>query len=150
MAITLTTKTVPSVIVLKGDLRKRHEERRAGGVIRPGHLIKPSGANVVVHATAGGAAAPWFAKEDALQNRSKTDAYASTDLVSFHMAQTGDRVLARLAAAATAVANGDPLTSNGDGCLKKATGADVVIADAAEAVDNSAGGAEAFIRADIR
>lgn len=150
MAITLTSKTVPSTIVLKGDLKKRHDERRAGGAIKPGHLIMPSGATVIVHNADGDQGAPWFAKEDALIGNDKTVAYASGDLVSFHMAQTGDRVLARVAASATAIANGAPLASDGDGCLRLGVvGTDHIFAHAAEAVDNSAGVTETFIRADI-
>lgn len=149
MSITLTSVD-PHVIVLKGDLRKRHEERRAGGAIKPGHLVTPSGANVVVHAADGDQAAPWFAKEDALMGNGIDVAYASGDLVSIHMAQPGDRVYARVAAAAAAIADGAPLTSDGDGCLRLGVvGTDDIIAHAAEAVDNSAGATEVHIRADI-
>lgn len=151
MAIDLRAKTVPSTIVLKGELGERHEEARAGGTIRPGHLImgqNNSGTmDVVVHGTAGGYARPWIAKEDQMnQGHGKTDAYSSGDLVAYHVAQPGDVCLCRLAASATAVVAGDKMTSAGDGTFKKASGSDVVIAAAEESVDNSSGGSEAFIR----
>jgi hypothetical protein len=46
---------------------------------------------------------------------------------------------------------GDPLVSNGDGTLKKGNGStEFTIAYAAEAVDNSGGSGEVFIRVDIK
>ena len=55
-----------------------------------------------------------------------------------------------MAASATAVANADLLTPAADGTLKKATeGTDEIIAIALEAVDNSAGGSEAFIKVEV-
>jgi hypothetical protein len=141
-----------NTIVLKGDLRLRHEEFRAGGTIRPGHnLIINSSNAVVVNNVAAGAGSTafsnFFAKEDALQGKTVDDAYASSDLVPVHMAHAGDKIQGRVAAAAVAIVVGDRLVSNGDGCVKKA--ADAVtgrtIGIAAEAVDNSAGGSEAFV-----
>lgn len=151
MSITFTSET-PHVIVLKGELRKRHEERRAAGAIKPGHLIQMSAdaQTVVVHATDGGQTAPWFAKEDALQGNTIDDAYASGDLVPYHMAQKGDRIYARVAAGSAAIVEGDPLTSDGDGTLKKGTvGTHHILGTAVEDLDNSAAIVENFIRVDI-
>lgn len=145
------TAVTPHTIVLKGDLHKRHEEAPADAALKPGHLIKKnSDGEVLKHATAGGRAAPFFAKEQALMGDTIDTAYAAADVVPYHIAQRGDVVLARLPASATAVVIGDQLCSNGDGCLKKGNGTtDVTIAEADEAVDNSAGVVEIFIRARI-
>lgn len=150
MAIDITTVVTPHTILLKGENERRHEERLAAGTIKPGHLIKRSGESVVVHATAGGAGAVHIAKEDGLRGKTINDAYSSGDLVPYHMAQKGDRVYVRVPASATAIVSGNPLTSTGDGSFKLATGGDVIYGDAAEAVDNSAGIVEAFIRMDVR
>ena len=141
-----------NTIVLKGNLGDRHEEYRAGGAIKPGHcLLVTSTGTVVVNNVAAAAGSTghssMFAKEDALQGKTVNDAYASGDLVPCHRAHAGDKIQGRVAAAAAAIVVGDRLVSNGDGCVKKA--ADAVtgrtIGIAAEAVDNSVGGAEAFI-----
>lgn len=141
---------LPKVIVLKGRLHQRHEEYPAGGAINPGYMLKVgSTGTVVAHATAGGNHPLYFAKEDSLQGRSITDAYANNDPVFVHIPERGDRINAKLAASAAAIVIGDPITSAGNGTVKKATGSDLVFAEARQAVDNSAGGSEAFIDIEI-
>lgn len=129
-----------NVIVLKATrLADRYEEDLAAGTVKPGHLIKrDSAGKVVVHATAGGGGAMAFAVED-FRGRTIDDVYSTGDVVRYHLAQNGDEILGLLPASATAVVKGSPLTSNGDGCVKLATGSDAVIAHAIDAVDNSAG-----------
>lgn len=141
-----------NTIVLKGDLRLRHEEFRAGGALKPGHnLVLNSSNQVVVNPTAAAAGSTafsnFFAKEDGLIGKTVDDAYASGDLVPVHMAHAGDKIQGRVAAAGAAIVVGDRLVSNGDGCVKKATDGVTgrTIGVAAEAVDNSAGGTEAFV-----
>lgn len=141
-----------NTIVLKGELGQRHEEFRAGGAIKPGHLLGLTSSNtVVVHTPAASATVQgysnFFAKEDALIGKTVDDAYASGDLVPVHMATAGDKIQARVPAAAPAIVVGDRLVSNGDGTIKKAANAidGRTIGIAAEAVDNSAGGTEAFL-----
>lgn len=151
MAITLTGKTAPSMILLKGKFGNRWEEYRAGGALKPGHALKFSGANVIVHATALGAWTRLVAVENALIGDGINVAYASGDLVACHKVQPGDRLYVRVAAAAVAIAVGDPITLHSDGTFKKSTaGTDFVVGDAAEAVDNSGGATEVFLRVDFR
>lgn len=114
-----------------------HEEARAAGTIKPGHLVKrDSNGKSVVHDSAGGEAEKAFALEDALQGKTIDDSYSSDDLVAILIAQPGDIVYAWLAGGENA-ANGANLTSNADGTLKVATGSDIVIGVAMEAVDAS-------------
>lgn len=138
----------PHTIVLRGELHQRHDEARANAALKPGHLIKKnSSSEVLKHATAAGGGQLFVAKEDDLVGKTINDAYAAGDVVFYHIPQKGDWLYMRVAAAATAIAVNDPLTSAGDGTIKKSTGGtDVVIGHAKEALDNSGGGAEAFLR----
>jgi hypothetical protein len=132
-----------NTIVLSQELGGgQHEELRASGTIRPGHLCqRQSDGTVVVHATAGGDAEMLIAKEDSLQGRTIDDNYVSGELVFLHRARRGDKINALIPAGAAAFALTDFLTPNGDGTFKKAAGADVKRAKPLEAKDNSAGGA---------
>lgn len=150
----IITTEVPKTILLEGNMVERHGELVGSGAIKPGHIITRTSGNLVTkHATAG--AAPlaggevWIAKEDHIGVRGGTidDAYSSGDRVFFHDPRKGDLVYARVAAAATAILVNSPLTSDGAGCLKLATSTDTVLARAEEALDNSAGASEAFLRA---
>jgi len=115
-----------------------HEEYPASAALKPGHLLTLlSTGKVKKHAMPGGWAERLFAKEDALQGKTITDAYAEDDIVPVAVCKPGDVVQARLPANAAAVVIGDPLVSNGDGCLvKSAQIADTVLyantADSAE------------------
>lgn len=101
-----------------GGIRK---ERKAGGAITPGHLIAVNSSDaVVVHATAGGKCRALFALEDELQGKGIADAYAQDAIVQYNVCAPGDEVNALLKANEN-IAIGDPLTSAGDGTLKKAT-----------------------------
>lgn len=112
-----------NTIILRGC--ECHEEARAGAALKPGHLIEAYNAagtlKVRKHSTYGGAGEKAFAKENALYAQGITDAYASSDLVFYCIAEPGDLLQARLPAAATAVVAGDKLVSNGDGTLVKPT-----------------------------
>jgi hypothetical protein len=142
----------PHTILLRGDKHKRHGENRAAAGLSPGHLVtKNANDEVLKHATAGVGVNTqiYVAKEMGLMGTDINTAYATGDLVFHHQPQKGDRLYCRVAAAATAILFNDKLTSDGAGGLKKSNGTtDVNIAAAAEPLDNSAGGADAFIRAD--
>lgn len=115
----------------------REEEFKAAGAIKPGHLIKiDSSGEAVVHATAGGPAEKLFAIEDALQGKTIAHSYADDDKVFAVLAAPGDVIYSWVSGGENIVI-GDLLTSNGDGTLKEATGADIRIAVALEAVDAS-------------
>lgn len=95
------------------------EERAAGGVITPGHLVTINSSNaVVVHPTAGGNAQKAFADVDDMQGRTIDDNYASGDRVHIWFAQPGERVNAILKDGENVVI-GDALMSAGDGTLAK-------------------------------
>jgi hypothetical protein len=153
----------PKTIVLKGCPTPNFEYP-ASAAITPGHLVAvASTGKVAVHAAAGLATRPLIAVENALIGKGISDAYAADDLVQCVHAQPGDVIYALVAAGAAAIVKGDKLSSAGDGTFKKAvtasqltsgnytyTPADVILAEADEAVDNSGGGAAVRIRAIIR
>lgn len=96
-------------------------ERAAGGTITPGHLVQLNSADAfVVHATAGGNAAKFFAIEDAMQGKTIADTYTSTNRVQAELFQPGDEVNAIIADSQN-ISIGDFLVSNGDGTLIEQT-----------------------------
>lgn len=145
-------KTAPSTIVLIGELEERHEEYYAAAGLKPGHILEVTSAGKVQkHATTLKTYPKMVAKEEPLNNgMTVRGAYILDDLVPVHICQPGDVVLLRLAAAAVAVVKGDRLKSAGDGTVAKTTTAgDAIYGIAEEAVDNSGGADEAFLRARI-
>lgn len=155
----------PHTIVLRGDLHKRHEEAVAATNIKPGHVIrKDANGKVIPHDAAGGGGQMWVAKEESFGISSPSGVgvsggtirshiyYASNDdVVFYHMPQPGDLLYCRVAAGAVSIPRNSPVTSAGDGTLKKASPGDVVFGYNAEtaAVDNSAGSADVFMRVEI-
>lgn len=144
---------MPNKILLKGEY-EAYDEGIASGTIYPGMLIKRTAAagvgtscTVAVHATAGGGGECAIAIENALYGETITDAYASGERVRFVTPQLGDWLYILVAAGAAAIVYNDKLVSNGDGTFKKDTGTDVVFFRAEEALDNSGGGTNAFIKA---
>lgn len=131
----------PSKIFLRGNLGTRFEEARAGGAISPGHLgMMNSSGQIVVHATAAGTNVARLVVTEEMrifEGKTKDDAYASGDLVSYRPASRGDEFQMRLETGAN-VAIGAKLESNGAGLLQALTTGDA-IAEALEAVDASAG-----------
>ena len=145
------------VVVLKG-CPVIHEQFSAAAAISPGHLVEMASATTVQkHGTAAANAARTFAVERGEMGKSVTTAYATGDRVKVAHARAGDRILARVAAAATAITAGMFLESAGNGCLRKLTTDAAtddtqrvsVVARAMEAVDNSGGGSEVFIVVEI-
>jgi hypothetical protein len=133
---------LPKTILLKGDW-DAYEEGRAAGAITPGHLIAYAAAGtLVVHPTAGGDTPMLVAMEDALQGRTIADAYASGDLVRFHVLKKGDEFYGLLPAATAAVTPATLLESAGNGMFQILT-TGKALAKPRESVDNSAGGAAA-------
>lgn len=125
-------------IKLIGD--GRYEEGIAAGAITPGHLIAPdSTGKYVVHGTAGAKTGALFACEDSFQGHTIDDAYAATDLVQIYVAEAGDVVQAWLQDGQN-VTPASYLTSNGDGTLKVAGGADIKMFQPLESLDLSGTG----------
>jgi len=142
------TRQTPNTVWLGGQGTEVNDVF-AGAAITPGHLIQrynSSGMKLRKHATAGAAGA-MYALNQSMQNKGLSDAYAAGDLVEAVIFQRGASVYAFIASGNN-IANGDALTSNGDGSLK-AAGSGVVIAYALEAVDNSAGATAVRLRAEV-
>jgi hypothetical protein len=136
-----------NTILLKG--RGIRKEAVAGGTITPGDLLTiNSSGNLIRHATASGAAAPLFAVENDLVGLTIDDNYDANDYVQSEYLFSGCEVLTNVAAAAAAIVIGDLLEADGAGGVRKLTNG-VVIAQAIQAVDNSAGGSRARIQAVI-
>ena len=141
----------PNTVLLAG-MPFIPQEKTAAEAITPGHLVAfNASGQLIKHATAGGAAAPWFARESLTPDRSSTAlpidvAYAIGETVRWFDGSECE-VLALVPAAAIAILTGDELASAGGGMLKKANGTtDIVLARAAENVNNSGGGTPARIR----
>lgn len=161
---------MPGCIVLAG-CPNYPPEKIASEAITPGHLVEivPSGGDagkLRKHATAAGDAAPYFAAESLVPSLANSQtapidlAYATSSVARWVIGQSGDEIYAWVPASATAIKDGDQLTSNGDGTLKKYAAqasneggtatytiqARAVVARAAEDLDNSGGGSAARIR----
>ena len=150
-----------NTILLKG--RGTRLEMVSGGTITPGDLVMVNSSNLLVrHSTAKGQAMPAFAVENDLEGKTIDDNYVVNDYVQSEIMRTGDEILARVAASASAIVIGDFLESAGDGTLRKltpssqsgttpfaVTPAGLAVAQAIEAVDNSAGGSAVRIKVRI-
>lgn len=133
----------PSIIKLKTS--GEYQEGRAAGAITPGHLIKlNSSAALVVHDVVGGQCQAMFATEEVqtFVGKTKDDAYASGDVVSYITAIPGDEIQAFLKDGESVVI-GDKLVSGGNGSLIKMVSPppttppaqQAVLAEALEALD---------------
>ena len=131
----------------KGEYRQ--EEAYASGTITPGMLIElDSSGYVKAHATEGGYGERAFAVEDALQGKTVSDNYTTTnpDLVTYILPTKGACVNALLKAGYNYTI-GTELISAGDGTLipngQESSGVTVkeIIAEVTEASDLSASGA---------
>jgi len=114
----------------------------ADSTILPGTWLERTSTGAVrKHAVAGGYSQHMVAKEDYLQGKNKTDAYAVSTLVLIAMPMPGTRFQAILLAGEN-VGIGDQLISDGAGRMKAETGTPEEIACwAEEALDLSASGA---------
>jgi hypothetical protein len=148
---------MPNVIFRGGDYDLVEGKVASGQTIKPGHLVQHSAAGYRTHSVAAGSAAPSFAKERDMFGGSVDESIgAGEQLFTIH-ARRGCTLYARVAAGAGAIVRGDYLESAGNGTLRKvATAAATseaaragVIARAREAVDNSAGGAEAWLLIEV-
>lgn len=107
---------IPNKIVLIGD-GGRHEEGVAGSALYPGQLVKKnSSGNIVVHDVQGGPALLRVIKEDSLKANTVLQALTSGDVVPYHVAAKGNKLLMLLKNGQN-VAIGEPLMSAGDGTL---------------------------------
>jgi len=132
-----------------------NEEGAASEEIKPGHLVDGVTA-IAKHATAGGACPRAFAVEreelgrgidDTYKNRAGSAAYAIGDQVKVAVCVPGQHVLAIIASGQNISANAR-LESAGNGTLR-ILNSGVIIARALEAVNNSAGPSDAYIRVEV-
>lgn len=147
----------PQVIELLTDSAGSfiHDERlsAAGSSILPGHLVEETGGEVQEHSTAASNAQKLFALTNLPIGGTIDDAYVAGTTVRYGAAHSGQKTYALLAAGATAVVDGAPLESAGDGTLRALaasaatanTQRDALVAYAREAVDNSGGATVARI-----
>jgi hypothetical protein len=141
-----------NTIHLKGQpIRK---EGVATAIVKPGYFVvsRPRTAtqNGSIGLPTAGAAAQGVILENELEGKTITDSYAIGDNVLYGVFPKGSEVLARVAAANPAIAAGVPLKVTATGTLALGVvGTDHIVAVSIEAVDNSAGGAEAWIQVEI-
>jgi hypothetical protein len=138
----------PSTITLRGSDELEYRSAPASGEVRPGHLLEKSGQNVQVHSTAGAKTAPLIAIERrsvgmvADDPDGEHDTYSDSESVLYVVPDSGYQFYGLLAGGET-VAVGDQLVSAGDGTFRLLNSGNTgeshedVIAEAAEAVDNS-------------
>lgn len=150
-----------NTILLKG--RGIRKEGVALLALSPGELVElNTSGQVIAHGTAKEIVTPAFVVENELLGSEITVDYAALDNVVYEVMPPGSEVLARLPASAAAVVIGDLLESAGDGTLRKqtpfsqsgstpfaVTAEGHAIARAIEAVDNSGGGTEVFIKVEV-
>jgi hypothetical protein len=136
-------KARPETIVLIGFPERK--EDKAVAAFSPGHILEFSGAGVRKQSTAKIAGRKAVAFENELLGKTIQDAYDVNENAYYGIFKSGEKALVRVAAAAAAIAKGDRLEFDGTGCLRKWTdGIAQGIAD--EALDNSAGATEAFLK----
>jgi hypothetical protein len=134
-----------------------NEEDAALAAITPGHLLEYAAGGVQKHSVAADNATPMFALERDELGDEIDVAYAEDDVVKVGVFHTGQRVYAFIASGQN-IARGDYMESAGDGTLRVLTTDAAtddtqrvsVVAQAIEAVDNSAGPGDARIRVQVR
>ena len=122
-------------------------ENLADAALSPGHILQLNAdGEVLKHNTTGGNGLCRVAVEDALQGKTVATAYAAAALVPNHIQRRGTRFQALLASGQD-ISPGDPLMSNGSGCLTMWTsGSDyVVLAWADEELDLSSGSTDTLL-----
>ena len=147
-----------NTILLKGRDKVTRKEYVCGIAINPGYLLQLSAdGDVDPHQSAGLNQSSMFAFENELEGSEIDHAYVVGEQVLCMVCAPGVEILAVLAANAAAIVIGDYLESDGDGTLRVLTtdaATDdsqrrAVVGMALEAVDNSAGGTEVFLKMEV-
>lgn len=140
---------MPNKILLKGNPETK-EYTCTNAAITPGMLLALSATGVRPHNTADGTGPRLFAAENGMVGDGITDTYAVGDNVIALSCSGGEEVYAFIKAGEAAVSIGQALSSNGAGYLQVPDASPVtdgiIMAYAAEAVDNSGGGSAARIK----
>ena len=144
----MANKSNPETIFLKGLYVQK--EGQASAALSPGHLVERGGSKAFrKQSTEKGVCSVMFAVENDLIGKEITDAYAANDNVVVVYALPGAEINARVAASATAIVANNALEAAGDGTVKKYTDGEI-IGYALEAINNSTGTTEAFIKMEIK
>lgn len=134
----------------------RTREARASEVILPGHVVEyVSSGKFRKNDRAGDVRVlPMIALQKEYEGQGLfagthgTYSYAIDDQVVAGIFLSGSEVVLRVPASASAIVIGDILTTTSDGCvIKAANAANIPIAVALEALDNSGGATEVYIKA---
>lgn len=144
----MTSATTPKVIELYGQ-GLQHEELVSDAAVTPGMLVTRTATGVRPHNVASGVATPAFALENGAVGRGIDDTYAIGDQCTYKVFAPGSGIYALAHAGGAAIAVGAMLMSAGDGTLELASTDDTAIAQALEAVDNSAGGSAVRIKVEV-
>lgn len=124
-------------------------EASCSAAVSPGHIVEFTGTTQVrKQATAKKKTLLRIVTCNLFLGGDKDTAYAAGDNVYFSSLKPGDQAQVRIPAAAAAIVRGDQLELSGDGTMRKLTDG-AALAEATEAVDNSAGGTEAFINIEV-
>lgn len=127
----------------------------AGTTIEPGDLVEEIAAGTVQeHSTAASTAQKLVALTNLSVGGTIDDVYAVAATVRYGAFHSGQLGFLRLKAAAAAVIIGDALESEGDGTIRKVVAdaatdtaqRNAIVAYAVEAVDNSGGGSQVFLK----
>jgi len=151
-------KSSSDKIVLKKVVDYPFENAKLNEIASPGHLVELLSTGNIQKNDSGFADAIGVLVENEAVSGEKTTAYASGDIASYCFLSTGMVIQARVAASATAIAFGDRVGAVTGGTVGKLTipPADLTNAQlgylgiALEAVDNSGGSEEAFIKIRIK
>lgn len=114
-----------TIFIEPADAKVLVRERLAIAAFTPGHLLEKLAAGFQKHSTAGGNAQKIFALENIADAGDIDRAYVAGETSRGGYGQSGQLVFGLVAAAALAIAVEDPLISNGDGTVRKATVTDV-------------------------
>jgi hypothetical protein len=137
-------KTRPETIKLIGYPQRK--EGRSAATCYPGHLmVKGVGALIAKAGTAKLVYSPAIVLENELVGGDINTVYAIGDRIYYGVFSSGEEAQVRIPAAAAAIADGDYLEADATGCFRKWTDG-IKLAQSMEAVDNSAGAAEAFLK----
>ena len=141
-------KSRADTIVLTGD--PIYKEGVTDEALSPGHVLENGGtADIQKNTVANRNAGLLIAKEATDIGCGIEDAYAANDRVRYFGATKGMVVLVRVAAGATAITANALLATTNSGTVAGGATDDTACGIALEALDNSSGTTEAFIRMEV-
>ena len=152
-------KEKPETILLKGS--GIYQEAQATAIIQAGYLVEIDGENGVRPQSVQRAnCRRAFALENDLLGKGINDGYKVGERVRYVSLHQGNKVYAKVAGGAEAIAVGDALEASGKGTVRKLTEPTVVdgkpttaggfiIGYALEAVNNSTAKVESFIKMEV-